>query len=115
MRKFVHTAFFDKQWEQLGLNDDDLRSLQSLLIEHPDIGDVIQGTGGVRKVRFAANSKGKRGGARVIYVDFVIHESLFLLSVYGKNKKQDISENEKEQMRKLINIIEKELDRRGRP
>lgn len=58
-REFIMTKEFDTQWEQLGLYDDDLLELQKFLGEFPEAGDIIVGTGGVRKIRVQARGKGK--------------------------------------------------------
>lgn len=69
-RLFVMLPEFEKQWIKMGLTDDDLKRLQYELLDNPKIGDVMQGTGGLRKVRFAFEDRGKSGSARVVYVDF---------------------------------------------
>ena len=52
-RRFVMLSTFEKQWEKIGLNDNDLSRLQQQILQDPKAGDVIQGTGGLRKIRFA--------------------------------------------------------------
>ena len=71
-------------------------------------GDVIQGTGGARKVRIPLEGRGKSGGGRVIYVDVVIREQIYLLMAYPKNVQTDLSQDQKKMMRKLIEIIKGE-------
>ena len=71
-RLFVILPEFEKQWAKMGLNDNDLKRLQSELLENPEIGAIMQGTGGLRKVRFAFENRGKSGSVRVAYVDFAI-------------------------------------------
>ena len=75
-RTFVMLPEFDKQWANLGLTDKVLNRLQLELLENPQKGDVIQGTGGLRKLRFAFENRGKSGSARVAYVDFVVYEKI---------------------------------------
>lgn len=58
---------FDRNWKLLDLTDDDLKRLQSEMLDDPKVGDFMQGTGGVRKMRFAFENRGKSGSARVIY------------------------------------------------
>ncbi|MBZ5575857.1 MAG: type II toxin-antitoxin system RelE/ParE family toxin [Acidobacteriia bacterium] len=65
------------------------------LIDHPDAGDVIPGSGGIRKLRWAAKGKGKRGGARMIYLYVVIAARVSLIRCYAKNVKTDLTSNEK--------------------
>lgn len=93
-RMFIHTQLFDRKWTSLGCDDYDLSELQKAICANPQKYPVIRGTGGVRKIRFALDGRGKSGGARVLYVDFVIHGVIGLLSVYPKNEKEDISETE---------------------
>ena len=64
------------------------------LSDHQDAGDVIQGAGGARKLRWAATGKGKRGGARVIYLYVVIAARIYLLRCYAKNVKTDLTADE---------------------
>src|ERR1035437_895143 len=71
------------------------------LIDHPDAGDVIPGAGGARKLRWAAKGKGKRGGARIIYLYLVIGERIYLLRCYSKNVKTDLTADEKKELRQI--------------
>ena len=75
-RAFVLTPSFERVWAEMGLGDSELARLQSLLFMDPEAGDVIQGTGGARKVRIPLEGRGKSGGGRVIYVDVVIREQI---------------------------------------
>ena len=107
-REFLHTSIFDKQWKELGLNDDDLRSFQSELIDAPKQAPIIQGTGGVRKVRFSLGNKGKSGGVRVLYLDIEKVSIIALLSVYAKNEKENIDAEEKRIIQRLVETIKRE-------
>jgi hypothetical protein len=71
------------------------------LIDHPSAGDVIPGAGGARKLRCAAKGKGKRGGARIIYLYVVIAEHIYLLRCYAKNVKTDLTADEKKELRQI--------------
>ncbi len=93
----------------LTLNDDDLRQLQEYLCVNPRAGEVIKNTNGVRKLRWAIKGKGKRGGARILYIDFFAFDKIYLLSVYSKSKKIDISEDEKKIIRLLVEELKREL------
>jgi hypothetical protein len=86
------------------LNDDGLRGLQALLSVRPDAGELIQGTGGLRKVRFADHrrGKGKRGGLRVIYYLWTGGDQIWLFTLYGKDEVDDISPEMRERMRKAL-------------
>lgn len=100
---------FDKQWEAMGLNDDDLKELQEQLLKNPQLGSVVKGTGGLRKVRFALPRQGKSGSARVVYVDFVVAETLYLIYAYPKNEKDNLTKEECNSIKKLIQEIERTL------
>lgn len=113
-RLFVMTPEFDKQWKAMGLNDDDLARLQQEIMANPKVGSVIEGTGRLRKMRFAFKGQGKSGSARVTYVDFVIYETVYLIYAYPKNEKDNLTKAERNEMKKVIDAIEKALDRRSR-
>jgi hypothetical protein len=81
-RMFVHTKAFDRTWEKLGYNDDDLAGLQTAISKNPQSHPVIRGTNGVRKTRFALEGAGKSGGARIIYGDFSEHGIVYLFAAY---------------------------------
>jgi len=80
------------------IGTDGIEALAVYLIDHPDAGDVIPGSGGVRKLRWAAKGKGKRGGARIIYLYVVIAARIFLIRCYAKNVKTDLTADEKKQI-----------------
>ena len=69
-RLFVELPSFRAQWKAMGLTDADLRRLQEELLANPAIGSLMKGTGGIRKMRFAFEHRGKSGSVRVIYIDF---------------------------------------------
>lgn len=108
-RTFIQTDEFIKNWERLGLTDDDLRRLELKIMKNPQVGPVIQGTGKLRKMRFAFENKGKSGSSRVCYVDFLIHETVYLITVYPKNEKDNLSKAERNEIKKFIDILEKRL------
>lgn len=71
------------------------------LIDQPNAGVVIPNSGGTRKLRWAAKGKGKRGGARIIYLYVVIDARIYLLRCYAKNAKVDLTADEKNELRKI--------------
>ena len=89
-------------------------SLILFLADHPDAGDLIPDTGGVRKLRWRARGQGKRGGARVIYYFRDLNAPLYLLAVYAKGEKLNLTEAEKKQMRRLVDYIVDALAARRR-
>ncbi len=85
-RAFVELPLFRSKWESLGLDDDDYHRLQDELLADPKVGAVMQGTGGVRKMRFAFEHKGKSGGVRVIYVDFEVEKFICSRHILKRKK-----------------------------
>lgn len=75
----------------------------------PKIGAVMRGTGGVRKMRFAFEQRGKRGSVRVIYVDFEVYQKIFLITAYPKNEKDNLTESERSEIKQMIRTLEEQL------
>jgi len=111
-REFIMTPEFDKIWSKMGLTDDNLKELQEIILSNPQIGSVIEGTGGLRKVRFALN-EGKSGGIRVLYIDLVVHEQVYLISAFSKGNKDNLTKSEKNEIKKVIDQLKKSVDDRG--
>lgn len=112
---FIETEEFTEAWGDLGLDDeDDLAALQVGIMASPKGGAVIQGTGGLRKIRFAPSkwNTGRSGAARVCYVYFEDYYIVLLVLVYAKNEKEDLSPRDKAGIRKYIERFEKALERR---
>ena len=91
----------------MGLSDEDLPLLEIELLKNPRAGDVIEGTGGARKLRIQLEGRGKSGGARVIYLDVYEKEHLYLLFAYPKNVQENLSADQKKAIAKLIEILKK--------
>lgn len=72
---------------------------------NPAAGVVIPGTGGVRKLRWGLQGRGKRGGARIVYFYHNLDLPLFVLSVFVKNQRTDLSQDEKNRLRRVVNLI----------
>lgn len=94
MQTVAETPTFSRQTEKL-FSEDEKRELIDFLAENPLAGDEIPGTGGVRKVRFAASGRGKRGGARVIYYYLDASMPLYALLAYAKNVRTDMTPDER--------------------
>ena len=109
-RSFIELPMFRSKWEKLGLNDADLRRLQEELLADPKVGAVMRGTGGIRKMRFAFEDRGKSGSVRVIYIDFEVYEKIYLITAYPENEKDNLSDTERNELRQLISILEKQLE-----
>jgi hypothetical protein len=95
------TSIFTKKIIAL-LNDEEYRSLQNILVEKPDSGDIIQGSGGIRKIRWGASGRGKRGGARVIYYWATQHDQIFMLYAYTKNERDDLTKDQLSVLRTVV-------------
>lgn len=107
-RKFIYTEPFRRCWKAMGLSDESLLDLEALLLKDPQMGDVIEGTGGARKLRIQLEGRGKRGGGRVIYLDVFEQENLYLLFAYPKNVQEDLTPEQKRAIRNMIEAIRKE-------
>ncbi|WP_447530218.1 type II toxin-antitoxin system RelE/ParE family toxin [Vreelandella sp. TE19] len=103
---FIETSLFTKQIRELA-TDDELKELQRELIAQPDKGDVIQGTGGLRKVRMAIDGQGKSGSVRVIYFLATI-EAIYLVLAYPKSAKDSLTSSEKAVLKKLTKQLKEE-------
>ena len=110
-RIFVELPSFIARWKSLGLTDDDLLRLEIDLLSDPKIGAVMQGTGGVRKVRFAFENRGKSGSIRVIYIDFEVYKKIFLLTAYAKADQSSLTKKERNALKGLVELLELDLEK----
>jgi hypothetical protein len=104
-RTFIETNEFRRRWAKLGFGDEDLRELQAYLLEHPAAGDLMQGSGGVRKLRWARSGRGKSGGVRTIYLDLGDKQTTWLITVFGKNEKSNLTADERNEIRDFVRRI----------
>ena len=100
----VETAEFLKHAARL-MPDAEREEVVAYLGANPEAGEIIPETGGVRKIRWAREGMGKRGGARVIYYYHNERLPLFLLSAYAKNRKANLSKAERNAMKRLVPIL----------
>jgi mRNA-degrading endonuclease RelE of RelBE toxin-antitoxin system len=84
------------------LSEDEHDDLILYVALHPEAGDVIPGTGGLRKLRWAAKGRGKRGGSRVIYYFHDIHVPLFLMAIFAKNVQADLSPRQRKALTRQL-------------
>ena len=101
----IETSVFSRQVQDL-LSDEEYKRLQSKLITRPDEGVIIPGSGGIRKVRWGYQGRGKRGGVRVIYYWIIADERLLMLLIYPKNVQDNLSPA---QLKTLRQVVEREL------
>ena len=101
MFEFIETPFFAKAVERY-FDDDEYAELQAHLNKNPEAGVVVPGSGGVRKLRWAAEGRGKRGGLRIIYFVRLARGHIWMLTVYGKNATENIPAHILRAMKKAI-------------
>ncbi|BFM14870.1 type II toxin-antitoxin system RelE/ParE family toxin [Maricurvus nonylphenolicus] len=104
---FIETPAFERLLPNY-LSDDDYCELQQALLSKPQAGAVIQGTGGIRKIRWAPQGSGKRGGLRVIYYVHSAKTRFYMLTLYKKGEVSDLSPSEKKTLKRLVEVLENE-------
>ena len=109
----VETPSFLRDAKKL-LDDDERESLVNYLSSSPHAGDIIKGTGGIRKIRWAREDTGKSGAYRVIYFFHSTDIPLFLLNVFAKNEKANISQAERNDLKQLTGLLVEEYHKGGK-
>lgn len=89
-----------------------MAKLENKLMENPDAGVLMANTGGIRKIRVAFNGKGKRGGARVCYIDFATFKKTYFINVFTKNEKENLSKEECNELKGLIKVLKEESSKK---
>ena len=102
MQTVVETELYLRDAKATGLSDDERKAIVDFIAAHPDAGNEIPGTGGARKVRFAGKGKGKSGGYRVITFYSGEDIPVFLLNVFAKNEKTDLSQTDRNQFKAVL-------------
>lgn len=113
-RVFVGMPAFERAWGQMGLDDALRRDLEQALIANPMAGVLIQGAGGIRKVRHALPGRGKSGSIRVFYYDYTAIAHLFLLAVIKKTEDQNLTKAERNALRVAIETTVKQYEAKRR-
>lgn len=114
IRTFIEVPLFSKRWKEIGLGEEELRALQIMLLKDPESGPVMEGTGGIRKVMFPLKNRGKSGSIRVCYTDFAEYEVTYLITAFEKKDQENLSDNEKIVLRKLVKALKEETARNRR-
>lgn len=102
MYSFIETKLFSRLVAQY-LSDEEYSHLQQTLIKNPEAGDLVPGSGGIRKLRWGVAGRGKRGGIRVIYYARTRQGQIWMLTLYAKNVVENISTN-------VLRKIKEEID-----
>jgi len=97
---FIETPVFTRRI-QVAMSDDEYAALQQHLVAHPDAGDLVPGAGGIRKIRWSGSGRGKRGGSRSLYF-WDCGDCIYMLFVYLKNERADISPAEAKTLGRLV-------------
>jgi len=105
MQSVVETEDFLRDVKSLKLTEGERDAIVSFIAANPMSGDEIKGTGGARKTRFARNSKGKRGGCRVITFYSGKDIPVFLINIFAKNEKTNLTQSEKNRLRAVLSNI----------
>lgn len=99
--EFIETSGFSKIRENY-FDDSQFNMLQLYLMDRPDAGNIIKGSGGIRKLRWGLQGQGKRGGVRVIYYWITKDNQILFLTAYAKSKASDLSQNAIKTMREIV-------------
>jgi len=108
---FVQPASFAAEWRRLKLTDEDLQTLEGEIMHRPEVGPSMQGTGGLRKMRFAPPSwhRGKSGALRVCYVVFHEVQTVYLLLLFPKNEKSNLTAAERERFKRWVAALRAQI------
>lgn len=104
---FIESKLFERLRADY-LDDEQYRNLQNFLMANPLSGDVIKGTGGLRKLRWQLKDKGKQGGMRVIYLFLDKKQHCHFLTMYAKNTMSDLTDKQRKQLKQLTEAIKHE-------
>jgi len=110
--RFIQSQAFTRDWKAHGLTDDDLRALEVGIMAGPNRCPVMPGAGRLRKIRFedSHSNRGKSGAYRICYVYFEEYGSVWLVTLFGKNEKSNLTKADKNAIAKLIKEIEELLE-----
>jgi hypothetical protein len=110
--RFVRFPSFTRDWERLGLDDADLQSLELEILKDPTRAPVIQGTGGLRKIRFAGlrAARGKNGACRICYVHFPEFGTIAPAVLFGKSERDNLNQADRRTISAVVEAYRKELE-----
>jgi mRNA-degrading endonuclease RelE of RelBE toxin-antitoxin system len=109
--QFIQLTPFERKWGSLGLTDDDLRALETVIISGPKRAPIVKRSGGLRKLRFGDphSHRGKSGAFRVCYAYFEQYRTVALITIFGKKEKSDLSMADRKGIASVIAEIEHDL------
>ena len=108
-RTFVRLPEFERQCKHIGLDEDDIMEIENALLDNPAIGNIMRGTGGLRKFRITLPNRGKSSGARVIFIDFAYYEKIYLITAFAKSEFDNLTQAERNELKTLVKVLELEL------
>jgi hypothetical protein len=111
---FVYLDEFLDDWNQLyGTDQDELAlwALETLIMSDPMAGDIVKGTGGLRKMRFGSDQAGKRKANRICYAYFPSHHLILMILAYGKNRQSDLTSAERAGIKEYLEQVQHWLDK----
>ena len=113
-RTFIEVPLFTRRWKEIGLDDEELQALQIILLKDPESGPIMEGSGGIRKVRFPLENRGKSGSVRVCYTDFADYEVIYLITAFEKKDQENLTAEEKNVLKKLVKSLKEEAAKNRR-
>lgn len=109
MQSVIETEAYLRAAKDTGMSADEMTAAVDLVAADPEAGDVMQGTGGVRKARLAGRGKGKSGGYRIVHYYGGRDIPVFLLTVFGKGEKANLTQGERNALRQLTATLKESL------
>lgn len=103
--EFIYTPLFERMCREL-LDDEAMRQVEERLLVDPLAGDLVAATGGVRKLRVSLPGRGRRGGARLVYLYVELRSRIYFLLVYAKNERVALTPDDKKMLRELVKQLE---------
>ena len=115
MQSVIETEIFIQDAKRAGISEQERTAIIDFIARNPQAGDEIRGTGGARKLRFAGKGKGKSGGYRVITFYSGTDIPVFLLNVFAKNERTDLTQSERNEFKAILSTLAETYRRRKRP
>ena len=109
MQTVIETESYLRAAKDAKLSEDEMKSAVDLVATDPEAGDLMQGTGGVRKARLAGRGKGKSGGYRIVWYFGGGDIPVFLLTVFGKGEKANLTQGERNALRQMTKLLKESL------